>query len=366
MIGGQRGVAGLAGATCAFALFACGSSEEPSATPSPGIDAGEDVAAEAAPEAAAEGGDSEDATDAVSDAPPDAGIERRTYNGSAGLRDYLLYRPGDGTQELPVVVVLHGCGQSASEFADLTGFNELAANESFVTIWPEQSASVNPYLCWNWFLPSHQQRDTGDAAVIAAIVDEVAGEGGVDASKVYAVGLSAGGAMSVVMGTVFPDKFAAVASVEGCPFKHEQCLTQPSSKTGDELAVLAHEAMGANARTLPVFVVQGDADSTVAPVNGDLLVEQFLGVADLVDNAALDGSVAREPASETSETAEGGKSYDILVYTDGQGDELVRRWTVHGLGHAWPGGTAGMPFSDPAGPNAAEAAWEFFSLHALP
>lgn len=349
-------------------LLACSSSETEPATQAPdagtqqdtGVeDAASDTAPDAAPDAAA------DAPDVEAEA--GASLERRTYSGPLGLRDYLVYRPsGAGDQDLPAVVVLHGCSQSADGFAALTGIYEIAEAEGFVTILPEQPSTANPWRCWNWFLGDHQKRDAGEAALISAIVDEVTSDGGVDDKRVYAVGLSAGGAMSVVLGTVFPDKFAAVGSVEGCPFKGTPCVETPSSLSGDELAVLAHEAMGQRARALPVFVVQGDADTDVPPANGDLLVEQWLGVADLVDDGVLDGSISREPASTSSETAPGGKSYEVLHYEDAQGGELIRRWTVQGLGHAWPGGAPGTAFSDPEGPDAAAAAWSFFSQHTLP
>lgn len=347
-----------------FAL-ACGSDDVAEA---PSSDAGvteaadEDTMVEAAPDSQGEDVAEDAAEDAV-EADAQVTLERRTYSGSEGLRDYLLLRPAGNA--LPLVVVLHGCNQTAESFAELTGFRDLALAESFVALFPEQSGAANPWYCWNWFLDEHQQRETGEAAVVAAMVDEVVGEGGVDTSRVYAVGLSAGGALSVVLGTVFADKFAAVGSVEGCPFKGTPCINSPSSLTGDQLATLAHTAMGENARALPVFVVQGDADTTVSPANGDLLVEQWLGVADLVDNGLLDQSVSRDPRSVDSGAA-GGKTYDILTYGDGAGPVMVLRWTVQGLGHAWPGGAAGMAFSDPAGPNAAQGAWEFLSQHALP
>jgi poly(hydroxyalkanoate) depolymerase family esterase len=340
--------------------IACGS-DDVSGTPS--SDAGmteaadQDTVAEAAPDS-----QGEDVGEAGVEADAQVTLERRTYSGSEGLRDYLLLRPGG--EALPLVVVLHGCNQTAEGFAELTGFRELALAESFVALFPEQSGAANPWYCWNWFLDEHQRRESGEAAVVAAMVDEVIGEGGVDTSRVYAVGLSAGGALAVVLGTVFADKFAAVGSVEGCPFKGTPCINAPSSLTGDQLATLAHTAMGQHARALPVFVVQGDADTTVSPPNGDLLVEQWLGVADLVDNGLLDQSVSRDPLSVDSAAA-GGKSYDILTYGDGVGT-VVLRWTVQGLGHAWPGGAAGMAFSDPAGPSAAQGAWAFLSQHELP
>ncbi len=360
--------------TCLFGCLvsiACGGSDDTPPGPSP--DAGTEDALEqdVLPEAAPDGSPDvqEDVPGEAEGGEPDAaetstGLERRTYSGPEGQRSYLIRRPPGGG-DMPLVVVLHGCNQAADSFATLTGFDALADEASFIAVFPEQSGAANPYFCWNWFLEEQQRRDVGEAAILRAIVGEVVAEGGVDVSRVYAVGLSAGGAMAVVLGTVFADVFAAVGTVEGCPFRGTPCLNEPSSLTGDELALLAHEAMGAHARVLPVFVVQGDADVFVAPANGDLLVEQWLGVADLLDNDLLDQSVSREPSSVTTETAPGGKSYDILTYGDAA-SPLVRRWTVHGMSHAWSGGAPGMSFSDPGGPDAARGAWDFFSGYELP
>jgi poly(hydroxyalkanoate) depolymerase family esterase len=352
-------------------LIACGGTDDTPSGPSPDAGTVDVVDPDVLPEAAPDG--EPDAHDDVSGeaeggdpdvVETDAGLERRTYSGPEGRRDYLIRRPAGGG-DMPLVMVLHGCQQAADSFATLTGFDALADEESFIAVFPEQSGAANPYFCWNWFLEEQQRRDVGEAAILRAIVGEVVAEGGVDVSRVYAVGLSAGGGMAVVLGTVFADVFAAVGTVEGCPFRGTPCLNEPSSLTGDELALVAHGAMGAHARALPVFVVQGDVDVYVAPANGDLLVGQWLGVADLVDNGLLDQSVSRDPSSVTTQTAPGGKSYDILTY----GDEvlpLVRRWTVHGMSHAWSGGAAGMSFSDPGGPDAARGAWDFFSAYELP
>ncbi len=310
-----------------------------------------------------------EAQDGGNEAQEESGVGefvQRTYSGSEGSLDYLMYRPaGSSAKKLPLVVALHGCGQSVSDFVSTTALSKVADEAPFVVVWPQQSPVSNPWLCWNWFLTAHQRRDRGEAAVISAIVNEVVVEGGVQVSKIYALGLSAGGAMAVVLGTVFPDKFAAVGSIAGCPFKGISCINGLSALTGDELAVLAHEAMGTHARALPIFVVQGDADSEVVSLNGDRLVEQFLGVADLVDNGQMDRSISRSPVSEKLLTAPGGKTYVSSSYVGADGEELILRWTVHGLGHAWPGGSNGT-FSDPTGPNASETSWMFFNQHELP
>ena len=306
-------------------------------------------------------------TDVVAADAAEGGLrERRTFIGASGTREYVLYvPPGAGSASIPLVMVLHGCSQTADGFASLTGFETLANQEGFAVVFPEQPGTANPLLCWNWFLDEDQQRDTGEAAVLADIVREVMDEGWVDNTRVHAVGLSAGGAMSIVLAAVFPDVFASVGAVAGCPFKGSPCLNAPSSLTGEQLADLAYTAMGALARPVPVFLAQGDADTTVPPENVELVVQQWLGVADRADDGQNNGSVSRNPSATSNETVAGGRNYVIATYVDGAGAPLLEQWLIKGTGHAWPGGASGVAFSDPAGPDAAAGSYAFFSAHPM-
>jgi poly(hydroxyalkanoate) depolymerase family esterase len=267
---------------------------------------------------------------------------------------------------LPLVVALHGCDESAAHFAYVSQLNWLADTERFIVAWPEQTAVANTLLCWNWFLTAHQQRDTGEAAIIAGITRSVAQEFPVQPDRIHAVGISAGGAMALVEGVVFPDLYASVATVAGCPFQGTPCLGAPSSLSGDALASLAFQAMGAHARALPVFVMQGDADFNVTPANGELIVQQFLGVADRADDGASNDSVSRQPAQSSSGSVPGGHDYDIDVYEDAEAHPIVERWLVHGMGHAWSGGAVAITYSDPAGPDASFESYRFFKQHPMP
>lgn len=294
-------------------------------------------------------------------------LEQRSYAGPEGTRDFLLYQPSgyDGTP-LPLIVALHGCNESAAHFAYVSQLNVLADSQRFVVAWPEQTYVANSMMCWNWFASAHQQRTTGEAAIIAGIARAVMQELAIDPKRVHAVGISAGGAMALVEGTIFPDVFASVASVEGCPFQGVPCVGSPSTLSGDSLAQLAASAMGSLLRPLPVFVVQGDADLNVAPANGELIVQQYLGVADTADDGLLNQSVSRQPSQSTSGSVPGGHTFDTDVFADSTGQSLIERWLIHGMGHAWPGGPSAIAYSDPAGPDASAEIVRFFSQHPLP
>jgi poly(3-hydroxybutyrate) depolymerase len=122
---------------------------------------------------------------------------------------------------------------------------------------------------------------------------------------------------------------------------------------------------GPHARPVPVFVVQGDADSAIPVGNGEAIVQQALWAADLADGDPL-GSVPKRPLHTDSLTAAGGESYDLDHYVDRMGAPFAERWLVHGLGGYWPGGPAQATLTDPMGPAATDASWAFFSAHPLP
>jgi poly(hydroxyalkanoate) depolymerase family esterase len=342
------------------------------------LDAGADVVDDVVSE---ESGP-EDAADAGIDAELDAPVEEdadldaavgggellsRTYVGPEGTRDYLLYVPAgyDGTPR-PLVLALHGCSQSASQFAYVSGYNHLADQKGFLVVWPEQNIMANASMCWNWFLPGHQGRTVGEAAILAGMVGDVAGSHAVDPKRVHAVGISAGAAMSVVLGAVFAEKFASIGSVEGCPFNGTPCVGSPSLLPASTLAQYVVDAMGTNARPVPLFVIQGTLDMNILPQNAELLVQQWLRAADAVDDGVTNGSISTTADHTDTGTALNGHAYKTDVYLDGAEDVFVERWLITGLGHAWPGGATAIAYSDPQGPSATEESYRFFEEHPMP
>ena len=299
--------------------------------------------------------------------------EELVDSGPTGSRSYSLYtppglRPGVA---VPLVVVLHGCTQSAKDAALGTEVNAYADREGFVAVYPEQSAADNLQLCWNWFQPRHQARGFGEPAAIARITERVLGARGgrgrakLDRNRVHVMGLSAGGAMAGILAATYPDLYASVGIHSAPQFgaARSPMTALLAMKSGgpdpERQGRLAHAAMGPRARVVPVIVIQGDADRTVWAGNGDSVVRQWLTTSRLANGEGLELDFARPHASD-ARRAPGGLSYDVRCWNDSVGRPVVQYWVVADLGHAWSGGSSAGSYTDPRGPSATEAMCDFF------
>jgi hypothetical protein len=53
----------------------------------------------------------------------------------------------------------------------------------------------------------------------------------------------------------------------------------------------------------------------------------------------------------------------VCSWKDSWGTEVQVYWKIHGLGHAWSGGSPTYSHTDPHGPNASEVMYQFFMKH---
>jgi poly(hydroxyalkanoate) depolymerase family esterase len=297
--------------------------------------------------------------------------DERTFTGAGRTRHALVHAPAgvDPQTAVPLVCMLHGCTQSAATFAAATRMNEAADRHGFVAVYPQQERGDNQQCCWNWFLPAHQQRGTGEPASIVGIVRELMGTTApwtIDTRRVFLAGLSAGGAMAAILAATYPDVFAAVAVHSGLPYRSATGLSaafgamagRGEAAAGDGRAV--HGAMGVHARPVPTMVVHGSGDQTVAPVNADRLLEQSMNANRLAAPESCDFDIAR-PSLASRGQVEGGYAYACSQWTDRRGALMHELLKVDGLGHAWSGGAPGGSYTDPRGPDATEAMWRFFA-----
>jgi poly(hydroxyalkanoate) depolymerase family esterase len=279
------------------------------------------------------------------------------YTNSAGTRAYKLYIPSGYTgQALPLVVMLHGCTQTSIDFAAGTRMNVLAEKEIFLVAYPEQVNSANGSRCWNWFQAANQGRGAGEPSLIAGITQQIMSSHHVDISRVYVAGLSAGGAMAVIMAATYPDLFAAVGVHSGLAYGGADDLPTAYAAMKQGPAKRARNLTQA----IPMIVFHGDSDKTVAKINADHLLDQWLRVA-----VNRPGAMPRSSRDATVEHGQGihGHAYTRYIYHDVSGRAIAEKWVIHQAGHAWSGGSPNGSFTDPKGPDASAEMFRFFMEH---
>ncbi len=276
-----------------------------------------------------------------------------SYANHAGARPYRLYIPSNpAKQRLPLIVMLHGCTQTADTFASGTRMNALAEERQCFVLYPEQTQAANRSRCWNWFKRGDQHRDQGEPAILAGMTREVMRGYRIDEGKVYVAGLSAGGAMAAVMGTVYPEIYAAVGVHSGLACGSAHDLPSALAAMGGRPAAMSGDPSGSTSRApaTPTIVFHGDRDKTVHPRNGERVASRSLE-----GNGASSADVAIESAQ-----VPGGHAYTRTTHRDSTGRVVLEYWLVHGGGHAWFGGSPGGSYTDPKGPDAAREMIRFF------
>lgn len=286
----------------------------------------------------------------VTEPAPGARFLAGSFTNAAGTRPYKLYVPASyrGTP-VPLVVMLHGCTQSPDDFAAGTGMNEAAERAGCLVVYPGQTAQAQAQKCWNWFSTKDQQRGQGEPSLIAGITQQVMTEYAVDPKRVFVAGLSAGGAAAAIMGTTYPELYAAIGV-------HSGLACGSAWDLHSALAVMKRGMEGAPAarpgRMVPTIVFHGERDTTVNAQNGDDVVAQ-----------AVAGTGLRR--STQARRPEGGRDCTRTMFADDTGRVVAEQWLIHGAGHAWSGGQAAGTYTDPLGPDATAEMLRFFNEHPL-
>ena len=266
------------------------------------------------------------------------------YRNAAGERYYKLYQPAIYKGGLmPLVVMLHGCTQSADDFAAGTRMNSLADEFGFVVAYPEQTQKANSNKCWNWFNTADQQRDLGEPSIIAGLTRDVIANYAIDQKRVFAAGLSAGAAAAAILGQTYPDIYSAVGIHSGlaCGAARDMMSAFGVMKSG---AAKQQIRPSAEARVRAI-VFHGDRDQTVHPLNGDQAAAQFMGA----------NTIKTVMSGEAS-----GATYTRTNYTTSSGRRVLEQWLLNGIGHAWSGGSSAGSYTSVKGPDASREMIRFF------
>ncbi len=268
----------------------------------------------------------------------------------------------------PLVVMLHGCQQTAADFAAASRMNELAERKGFAVLYPQQSSAADAHRCWHWYKRATQNGE-GDVGVIAAMISQVQQKHGFDTSRTYIAGLSAGAALAAIVALRHPELIAAVgmhsAPVFGTthsPFSAYRAMQHGSGSSYDAVARLFASAQP-EFPGMPAILIHGDNDAVVRRVNAEQLAEQF----EIINSPVITQSASRpEPVVRRYPERRSGRrprhAYQTTTWYAGRKPQLVK-CDVDALGHAWSGGDASMEYSEPEGPDATLMMWTFFTYH---
>jgi feruloyl esterase len=246
------------------------------------------------------------------------------------------YVPAGVADDPALVVVLHGCTQTAAGYDHGAGWTTLADRYGFALLMPEQQRSNNPNGCFNWFLPEDTQRHRGEAASIRQMVETMVREKGIDPRRVFITGLSAGGAMTSVMLACYPEVFAGGAIIAGLPYGAAtnvqqafenmlQCPSRPAREWGGLVRGASHH----DGPWPRVSVWHGSADKTVIPSNAREIIKQWTDVHGL------------QIAPSAQVTVDG---YPRHVWISDAGEELIESYTIPQMSHGTPLATGKADF----------------------
>jgi poly(hydroxyalkanoate) depolymerase family esterase len=240
-----------------------------------------------------------------------------------------MYLPQQISDRRPLVVVLHGCGQTAAGYDHGAGWSTLADRYGFALLMPEQQRANNPNGCFNWFQPDDTQRGQGEAASIRQMIETMVRDHGIDPDRVFVTGLSAGGAMTSVMLACYPDVFEAGAIVAGLPYGTAANVQQAFAAMSQCPARSPKEWGDAACRAYPgyrgpwprVSIWHGGADRTVVPNNAKEIIKQWTYVHGLSLTPSL------------NDTIEG---YPRQLWLDGNDKEILEFYSIPHMAHGTP------------------------------
>jgi feruloyl esterase len=227
-----------------------------------------------------------------------------------------------------LVVVLHGCTQSAAAYDFGAGWSTLAERHGFVVVAPQQQPANNPKVCFNWFQTGDISRGRGEALSIREIVERAVLDHGIDRARVFVTGFSAGGAMTSVMLATYPEVFAAGAIIAGLPYgaasNVQQAFDAMFQGCARPAAYWADRVRSASTPEGPwprVSVWHGSADAIVKIANAGETLKQWANVHG-VDLAS----------GETDVIA----GYPHEAWRNARGDIVLESYTITGMAHGTP------------------------------
>jgi feruloyl esterase len=250
------------------------------------------------------------------------------FGANPGALRMLAHIPPNLPPNAPLVVVLHGCGQTAAGYAYGAGWLDLADRHGFALLLPEQRRDNNAGGCFNWFTPGDTARGQGEAASIRAMIQHALTTWKLNRAQIFVTGLSAGGAFANVLLATYPDLFAAGAIIAGLPYGGAtdtqsalDMMFNGQQRTDQAWGDLIRAASPHTGPWPRIAIWHGLTDSTVIPANGTDAVRQWLNVQALADTAPTTTTIG--PATQQT-------------WRNAKGRIAVQSVTIPQFGHGTP------------------------------
>lgn len=263
-------------------------------------------------------------------------VEVKNFGTNPGRIKMFLHEPKIGklsSLRKPLVVVLHGCSQSAEGIAKQTQWNILADKYGFYVVYPQQNLYNNPSLCFNWFSSEDVQKSKGESYSIKEMLNHMINNYPIDEDRVFVYGVSAGAAMSVVLMANFPEVIDGGAVLAGGPFMPElmdlqrmDLMFSPKENSSEKLGTPIKKLNAGFVGNYPkVVIIQGKNDLVVNPKNADLLIKQWSYLHNIDNNL-------------TDTLSDFNQSHDVTKFSFKNSEEETKVifYDVNKMGHSIP------------------------------
>ena len=250
------------------------------------------------------------------------------FGSNPGALAMFSYVPSGLDGSPPLVVVLHGCTQTAAAYDHGSGWSALAERCGFAVLYPEQTPANNPKTCFNWFQPADTTRGLGEVLSIRQMIAKLVFGAGINSRRIFITGLSAGGAMAAAMLATYPEIFAGGAMIAGLPYRAAgtvreafDAMFKGRKRSAQQWGDLVRSASSHRGPWPVVSIWQGLADTTVIPMNADELVKQWQNVH------RLDGVPAKVETSGRLRRQ---------MWCEPGGKPVIEKYSISGMGHGAP------------------------------